>query len=622
MANLSLKHVYKVYQDGTMAVSNFDLEIEEGEFVILVGPSGCGKSTTLRMIAGLEDITAGDLYVAGKYANLMEPKDRNMAMVFQNYALYPHMNVYENMAFGLRIKHLDKTSIDNRVKNAAAILGLTSQLEKKPKDMSGGQRQRVALGRAIVRNPSVFLLDEPLSNLDAKLRASMRTEIKRLHNTLKITFIYVTHDQIEAMTMGTKIVVMNKGVIQQVDSPMNLYDYPCNMFVAGFIGTPQMNFFDATIFVDKTTLKLRLGDNLLSCPLALFRKLDLLEVFQNPNVKLGVRPEHMRLADENVPNDQCLLVNVNLVEALGNETVVEGTIKGSEHRISIKINRNDLIKEGSEIKISIDFSKIHIFSKETTNSICPRIPTHNYMKFSNNLFGKKFIFPKKLFDALSEYKDLYIEFPIDAVIKGDDYCASVLSCELTNQGFYLLELQLKGDQILFAVSEESISAGDYHFSIKQENISFYNHVDKVLSSMPRFNHVRGKLVPNKRPVLTGKKMKKRKVFDYSILGVCIRPNDESVNKIYALLGKKFHLHDIDFSFSPDVVSIAEKGIKATLQNIIKYSDDSIFGVFKHDDVDIVVKLESDSLNIGQETHLAINAEKIKVRDINFDVIII
>ena len=247
MAQLSLKHVYKIYDNGTKAVNDFNLDIGDNEFVVFVGPSGCGKSTTLRMIAGLEDITAGDFYIDGILANQLEPKDRDIAMVFQNYALYPHMSVYENMAFGLRIRHVPKDEINKRVNEAARILDITNQLDKKPKAMSGGQRQRVALGRAIVRKPKVFLLDEPLSNLDAKLRSSMRSEITRLHKVLGTTFIYVTHDQVEAMTMGTKIVVMKDGVIQQVDSPMNLYDYPSNVFVAGFIGTPQMNFIPAKL---------------------------------------------------------------------------------------------------------------------------------------------------------------------------------------------------------------------------------------------------------------------------------------------------------------------------------------------------------------------------------------
>ena len=247
MAGLSFKHIYKVYPNGTKAVNDFNMEVEDKEFIVFVGPSGCGKSTTLRMIAGLEDISAGELMIGDLVVNDVEPKDRDIAMVFQNYALYPHMTVYDNIAFGLKLRKLPKDEIHRRVLEAAEILGITEYLGKKPKEMSGGQRQRVSLGRAIVREPKVMLLDEPLSNLDAKLRTQMRSEISKLHSKLNTTFIYVTHDQIEAMTMGTRIVVMKNGYVQQIDTPKNLYNYPGNKFVAGFIGTPQMNFFDGTL---------------------------------------------------------------------------------------------------------------------------------------------------------------------------------------------------------------------------------------------------------------------------------------------------------------------------------------------------------------------------------------
>ena len=257
MAGLKLNHIYKVYPNGTKAVSDFTMDIEDKEFIIFVGPSGCGKSTTLRMIAGLEDITTGELSIDGTVVNGIDPKDRDIAMVFQNYALYPHMTVYKNMAFGLKLRKMAKEDIDVRVKEAAEILGITEYLEKKPGEMSGGQRQRVALGRAIVREPKVFLLDEPLSNLDAKLRTQMRSEILKLHRKLQTTFIYVTHDQVEAMTMGTRIVVMKDGFIQQIDTPRNLYNYPCNKFVAGFIGTPQMNFWNGKLKKDGGKVKMR-----------------------------------------------------------------------------------------------------------------------------------------------------------------------------------------------------------------------------------------------------------------------------------------------------------------------------------------------------------------------------
>ena len=250
MASLSLKNINKVYPNGFVAVKDFNLEIEDKEFIIFVGPSGCGKSTTLRMIAGLEDISSGELRIGDKLVNDVEPKDRDIAMVFQNYALYPHMTVYDNMAFGLKLRKVPKEEIDKMVREAAKILDLEALLDRKPKALSGGQRQRVAMGRAIVRNPKVFLMDEPLSNLDAKLRGQMRIEISKLHQRLGTTIIYVTHDQTEAMTLGTRIVVMNAGVVQQVDTPQVLYDTPCNLFVAGFIGSPQMNFVDGVCKVN------------------------------------------------------------------------------------------------------------------------------------------------------------------------------------------------------------------------------------------------------------------------------------------------------------------------------------------------------------------------------------
>ena len=274
MASLSLKNVTKKYPNGFVAVKEFNLEIADKEFIIFVGPSGCGKSTTLRMIAGLEDISSGELYIDDKLVNDVEPKDRDIAMVFQNYALYPHMSVYDNMAFGLKLRKTPKDEIDKKVHDAAKILDLEHLLDRKPKALSGGQRQRVAMGRAIVRSPKVFLMDEPLSNLDAKLRGQMRVEISKLHQRLETTIIYVTHDQTEAMTLGTRIVVMKDGIIQQVDNPQNLYDKPCNKFVAGFIGAPQMNMIDATVGKDGALTTLSFGGHTVALSEAKSKKLE------------------------------------------------------------------------------------------------------------------------------------------------------------------------------------------------------------------------------------------------------------------------------------------------------------------------------------------------------------
>ena len=307
MAGLKLEHIYKVYPNGTKAVSDFCMDIKDGEFIVFVGPSGCGKSTTLRMIAGLEDISAGELYIDNKIVNDVTPKDRDIAMVFQNYALYPHMTVYENMAFGLRLRHLPNDEIHRKVMWAADVLGLRDYLDRKPNAMSGGQRQRVSLGRAILRNPKVMLLDEPLSNLDAKLRSQMRSEIAKLHQELKTTFIYVTHDQVEAMTLGTRVVVMKLGVVQQIDTPKNLYDYPGNKFVAGFIGTPQMNFFEATLtrIGENVEIKFEYSDNKLVIPYN-----ELLKV--NPNYLDGKHVVYvgLRCEDISLNPEECGIVRI------------------------------------------------------------------------------------------------------------------------------------------------------------------------------------------------------------------------------------------------------------------------------------------------------------------------
>ena len=299
MASLSLKNICKVYPNGFEAVKNFNLEIADKEFIIFVGPSGCGKSTTLRMVAGLEDISSGELWIGDKLVNDVEPKDRDIAMVFQNYALYPHMSVYDNMAFGLKLRKVPKDEIDKMVKEAAKILDLTALLDRKPKALSGGQRQRVAMGRAIVREPKVFLMDEPLSNLDAKLRVQMRTEISKLHERLGATIIYVTHDQTEAMTLGTRIVVMKDGVVQQVDTPQTLYNAPANLFVAGFIGSPQMNFLDAVVNVKGNDVTLQIGGTTLQVPAAKAKAL-IDGGYNGKTVVMGIRPEHVYDDEEHI----------------------------------------------------------------------------------------------------------------------------------------------------------------------------------------------------------------------------------------------------------------------------------------------------------------------------------
>ena len=379
MASLSLRNVYKRYPGGVTAVTDFNLEIKDKEFIVFVGPSGCGKSTTLRTVAGLEEISEGEVYIGDRLVNDVAPKDRDIAMVFQNYALYPHMTVFDNMAFGLKLRKTPKDEIKRRVEEAARILDIAHLLERKPKALSGGQRQRVALGRAIVREPKVFLLDEPLSNLDAKLRAQMRTEISKLHQRLGTTFIYVTHDQTEAMTMATRIVVMKSGVIQQVDTPQNLYLYPCNLFVAGFIGSPQMNFIEAKILQEGNDFyaefgsedtKTRAGVKFKIKLPAEKNKDDVLVPYVNKEVIIGIRPEHVHNEEELLAAnpDGIVEADVEVTELMGAETYLYMNCEGQA--INARVAPTNTARPGDKIKIALETSKIHIFDKDTEITIC------------------------------------------------------------------------------------------------------------------------------------------------------------------------------------------------------------------------------------------------------------
>ena len=367
MANVILKSVFKRYDGGVIAVSDFNLNIADKEFIILVGPSGCGKSTTLRMIAGLEEITEGEIYIGDKLVNDVQPKDRDIAMVFQNYALYPHMTVFDNMAFGLKLRKTPKEEIKRRVTEAARILEIEHLLDRKPKALSGGQRQRVALGRAIVRDPKVFLMDEPLSNLDAKLRVQMRIEITKLHQRLQTTIIYVTHDQTEAMTMGTRIVVMKDGFIQQVDAPTALYQRPVNTFVAGFIGMPPMNFFNVSF--SKKSDDYYLEQEGLTIRLPRDRVDETLDEYVNKEIIMGVRPEAIFAEPELVEKspETAFEALVEVVEMLGSETLLYLNINGIN--AVARVNPLCPAKAGEPFKLAVDGNRIHLFDKETENII-------------------------------------------------------------------------------------------------------------------------------------------------------------------------------------------------------------------------------------------------------------
>ena len=361
-AFVSLRHIDKIYDNNVQAVFDFNLDIKKHEFIVFVGPSGCGKSTTLRMIAGLEDITKGELYIDNELCNDKTPKDRDIAMVFQSYALYPHMSVYENMAFGLKLRRLPKYEIDRRVHEAARILQIEEYLDRKPKALSGGQRQRVALGRAIVRNAKVFLMDEPLSNLDAKLRVQMRSEIIKLHNSLNATTIYVTHDQTEAMTMASRIVVMKLGRVQQIGSPIEIYNNPANLFVAGFIGSPAMNFFHVDYSAEDNSITFASGEKVV-LPKTLTKGKSI-----PSKVIFGIRPEDIKEVDgETKVTGPEFDIDVNVAELLGNEYYVHADFGGTE--LVSKIPANRVIKTGDKIRVFFDLKKIYFFDPETEKSI-------------------------------------------------------------------------------------------------------------------------------------------------------------------------------------------------------------------------------------------------------------
>lgn len=369
MAKVSLRNLYKIYPGNVTAVRDFNLEIEDREFIVLVGPSGCGKSTTLRMIAGLEEVSGGEILIEDNVVNDMPPKDRDIAMVFQNYALYPHMSVYDNMAFGLKLRHMSKDEIDNRVRRAAESLDIVKLLDRRPKALSGGQRQRVALGRAIVREPKVFLMDEPLSNLDAKLRVQMRTEILKLHQKLNATFVYVTHDQTEAMTMGTRIVVMKDGVVNQIDTPRNLYNNPVNMFVAGFIGTPQMNFIEAAVREEEGSIKLVLKDETRLCisegQQNILKKND----YIGRTIILGLRPEHLHdITIDSLNRDYNEIKSkAEITELQGAEIYVH--LRIADTPVIARLSSQSNIKTGDEIILQFHFDRIHLFDKDTEHVI-------------------------------------------------------------------------------------------------------------------------------------------------------------------------------------------------------------------------------------------------------------
>ena len=575
MANLKLSHIYKVYENGHKAVNDFNIDIQDKEFIVFVGPSGCGKSTTLRMIAGLEKITSGDLFIGDTLVNDMEPKDRDIAMVFQSYALYPHMTVYENMAFGLRNRHMPEDQIREKVLEAAKMLDIEDYLDRKPKAMSGGQRQRVALGRALVRDPKVFLLDEPLSNLDAKLRAQMRTEITKLHKKLATTFIYVTHDQVEAMTMGTRIVVMKLGYVQQIDTPMNLYNKPYNKFVAGFIGTPQMNFFDVTLTRKGEKVEILYPDGSTSdVSYEAVCKIHNKYLDGETKVILGIRPEHITLSEKETK----LRATVTAVEHLGNECIIYGvlghssedfTMKDEGKNVTIKTVEGTEVNVGDVINLQISENKLHLFDGETEITLLNPIP--NFSLFSGkgssdklDIFGSKVTLPPAVQAVVGEAKELELEVPPFAVVPGNDFTLKVKKVEKV-EGQHLAYLE-NGDRYLFALVDESVKEGQkYSFSLRNDKVRFLVDGQPVLEPIGEQEALEGRF--KKRDV--GRNAVE---FDYVINDVAINAPVEAGYKINAVEGNACYKRTYRYVFDRKAIVLGEGELTAKVEEILDYGN--------------------------------------------------
>ena len=626
MANLSLKHIYKVYPNGAKAVNDFNMQIDDKEFIVFVGPSGCGKSTTLRMIAGLEQITAGELKIGDVVVNDIEPKDRDIAMVFQNYALYPHMTIFENLAFGLRTRKiadvkrdkngnpvLDKNGneitvmrkytnaeITEKVNEAARILQITDYLKRKPKEMSGGQRQRVALGRAIVRKPKVMLLDEPLSNLDAKLRTQMRSEIVKLHKDLQTTFVYVTHDQVEAMTMGTRIVVMKDGFVKQIDTPKNLYMYPANKFVAGFIGTPQMNFFEGTLTKDGNSvlIKFDYADATVTVPYSYLMKTAPKYLDGKTKVCIGLRSEDVLIDKEKAEN--CVAkIKVKIIrsEELGTETLVYGTIAPDG---SVDENTSIVMKTGgfkefpydTVCDVGLNLNAIHLFDAETEESIMPRVPEFNYYdcKVNDNAltFANTTVTLPEALRCENGNGELVI--PSDAIGFDGDVEAKVIASENID-GQILITLDLGGYK-LYALSNKELEQCDIKISI-----DFKKSILKVgksnIEPLPLVNRFVGRFVMDK--------VKKDVSFSLLIEGKKFEVPEEVYLKMFqATSGRQVYNSEFCYEWTPYDFTISDDGIEVNVEKILDYGKEKF----------LKCALGENVLYI--ETETAVDDKKIKI----------
>ncbi len=664
MASLSLKHIYKVYDGTTKAVNDFNMEIRDKEFIVFVGPSGCGKSTTLGMIAGLEDISAGELRIDGVIVNDVEPGDRNIAMVFQNYALYPHMTVYENMAFALKTAKVPKEIIHEKVTEAARILGITEYLERKPRALSGGQRQRVALGRAIVRSPKVFLLDEPLSNLDAKLRGAMRAEITRLHERLGTTFIYVTHDQVEAMTMGSRIVVMKGGFVQQIDTPKNLYNHPANLFVAGFMGTPTMSFHPATLKKEGNTVRVKLDSGAeMTADYAALNRVQTRYMDGKHPVILGVRPDDVvPWKDDMNPAEWARLpITVTVVEALGGETLVYGhigvavpddipigrslgadaedTTEGQDpsavkdDTVVIKAPADFEAHSGDVVDAAVNLGKLHLFDRETEVSIKPRIPTENVCPCtltadSLTFAGQKFLLPPALRGKVQNHTaakaSSTLILPVGALLLGTGSgraqvaeAESLRGDDVTRTLYRLMV----GGETLFA-----IESGDPRFSVG-DSLPFDVDLSRItveahgIIPLPSENTLSGRFTKEKEPDDKGRKVYR---FYLDMEDQPIDAEAELREKLFSCKGTAIFRTPLSYRFPPDAVTVKPRGKDektALTGRVVKILD---YGRVVYAEIDVGGKtvIAPFSGKTGEAVNLVIDQSRLTVVDAEADIVIV
>jgi len=623
MASLELSHIYKVYDNKVKAVNDMTLKINNKEFIVFVGPSGCGKSTTLRMIAGLEEISAGELRIDGQTVNDLSPKDRNIAMVFQNYALYPHMTVYNNIAYGLRISHTPKAEIDQKVRAAAKSLDIEEYLDRKPKALSGGQRQRVALGRAIVRDPKVFLLDEPLSNLDAKLRGEMRSEITKLHRKLQTTFVYVTHDQTEAMTMGTRIVVMKAGNVQQFDTPRNIYNYPSNKFVAGFIGTPQMNFYDGTITKEGDDVIARLDSGeTLKIPYRIIDRVSTSYMDGAHKVTLGFRPDAFMPVEKWMEEDNFSYlskceVRVDMIEVLGGETIVYGMIESkvaSEPiNVVIKVNKALSLVPGDTAEFALDLRKIYLFDQATEESIIHKIPPYSTLK--GVVKKDKIRIGEQIMDICPAVAEKINDGPIEIYIPSDAIKveAGSIKAKIVNYAVIdnkkLLALEIDG-QLIFATVDPGVelkSATDIYFD--QTKLSFKQD-GREISKLDSTIKLTGTLIRDR----------KNKTYYYMVEGRKLPISQAVCQKLFSAKGREILKTPLGFKTSSYDIDLTKEDFTAKIEKVLDYGKNNLFAeVGINDQTHILVKIAKG--NIGDSISFGIDLDKTTIIDDTINIIL-